>query len=111
MIGFVGEIIGALLGARDNGIDWDAKARSDEQRARRAKQAQAYANGWRPWTEQFPSGQWRTPYSYERVWIWRLDWEFPSDVDPKRLDPAMNVMGLLWKPWRPSEVPSLDKPA
>jgi hypothetical protein len=111
MMGFVEAIAGALFGG-GSGIDWEAKARSDEQRARRQKRDHAYANGWMEWIPDYMNTfpQTPRPQNHARVWIWRLDWEFPSVVDPSRLDPAMNVNGLLWKPWRPSDQQALDKP-
>ena len=62
------------------------------------------ANGWKDWIPDymgtFPEA---TPQQYARVWIWRPEWtSLPCDVDPRELDPQMNVAGLFWKPWRGS---------
>lgn len=107
MNGIADAVLGWLFGGApmDNGIDWEAKARSDEQRARRQRLDQAYANGWKDWIPPYTNTLDRAglPYDYPRVWIWRLEWEFPSEVDPNGLDPAMNAVGLLWKPWKPSD--------
>ena len=53
--------------------------------------------GWMRW----PMGDYRLPldpYAFDRVWINREGWESPEVVDPRILDPMMNVVGLMWKP-------------
>ena len=63
-----------------------------------------YARGWHDWVPPYMNTLDRagSPYDYPRVWIWRLEWEFPHDADPNKLAPQMNVSGLLWKPWAPT---------
>jgi hypothetical protein len=79
--------------------DFEAEARDTQARAE--KHLEPYSRGWRDWYS--PYGMSFEPYEHEKVWIWRREWEAPSLVVPRGLDPQMNVIGLLWKPWRESE--------
>jgi hypothetical protein len=45
-----------------------------------------------------------SPYDFNYVWVWRPEWEsLPIARTPHGGDPAMNVIGLLWKPWKAGE--------
>ena len=60
-----------------------------------------YARGWQDWYDPWSAD--RCPaMRHHKVWIWRREWEAPKAVEPRQLHPAMNVEGLLWKPWSPS---------
>ncbi len=84
------------------GRDHEAEARAQQQEAERF--LEPMARGWRHWSGYYigpPMSE--TPYDYEKVWIWRREWEMPAIVVPRGLDPQMNVAGLWWKPWRESD--------
>lgn len=90
----VGTIIGTFGGAR---LPIRPQDDYDELKS---KNADAISRGWMlamamPW-----------PRDAEKIWIWRVDWEFPSLTAPRDISPLMNMNGLWWKPWRPTRPPS-----
>lgn len=76
--------------------------------------------GWLPWASPYQrvfdgSVHGQSPYDWPRVWIWRPEWTgLPREVEPTKLAPEMNVIGLWWKPWAKdfdqSPIPALHKP-
>lgn len=56
------------------------------------------ATGWLPWIPQDARDIAQTPYAYRQVEIAREEWDVPQWVDPRRLDPMMNVVDLWWRP-------------
>lgn len=103
-----------LMGDRPNLVDQARRAqKANETENQRLMDAlyRAIDNGWMPWVPSymslFPNGP--RPNDYPRVWIWRPgDWGMPVEAEPDHLDPMMNVIGLYWKPWAPSEVAPLQ---
>lgn len=58
-----------------------------------------HGDGWNPWVPAFGYETWAdSPYSRDEVKIVRDDWQDPVTVDPNRLHPMMNVIGLYWRP-------------
>lgn len=58
---------------------------------------EAIDRGWRSvMYDRWPSGT-------DKVWLWRTEWPFPSLREVDSIQPEMNVYGLWWKPWRPSD--------
>lgn len=92
LVDFVEAATGLLFGADrvQSGIE-------DHYDASRAKMDDAVARGWRSALYS------RWPRDAEKIWIWRVEWDFPSLVDPRDMNPEMNANGLWWKPWRESD--------
>ena len=64
------------------------------ERAARKMLQIARPNGGGDWRDLAPLD----PYTFSQVWINRKGWEAPQLVDPNRLDPMMNAVGLEWQP-------------
>ena len=57
--------------------------------------------GWWPWIPQDARDVGRSPYGYRTISIARAEWETPQEIDPRCLDPMMNVVDLWWRPAAP----------
>lgn len=54
--------------------------------------------GWRNYYNDYTAPGQDTPNSYKQIEIWRPEWEKPSVVNPLEMNPAMNIIGLYWRP-------------
>ena len=56
--------------------------------------------GWQSWIGSMlcTRPEWRKPYDFYKVEIWREEWEEPEVVRPDELAPWVNVYGLWWRP-------------
>lgn len=98
-MGFL-EIAASIAGELFPWLPSPQPSQGDEQAERmRQRRDDAIARGWSNWAYNPP------PLGTERVWIWRVEWDYPVEKDIASIDPAMNAMGLLWKPWAPSQTP------
>lgn len=112
MLDFINDLLTWFVAPPD-APDWEAQAQAADAKRRLREQRRQWAadNGWRHWAYEFQrimganGHEQLGPYSYDKVWIWRLEWDFPEAACPRTMDPQMNVIGLYWKPWRPSESP------
>lgn len=95
------EILGTffepLFGPLVGGATTESNTDVDHSAFRLATNEAIVSRGWR----SAMSDPW--PRDAEKIWIWRVTWNFPSLVDPRAPDPAMNANDLWWKPWRPSD--------
>jgi hypothetical protein len=52
---------------------------------------------WRPWKAD-PSPSTDSPYAHAAVEVTRRGWKDSQTVEPHKLDPWVNVYGLVWRP-------------
>jgi hypothetical protein len=97
MSDFLSGLFGSLFGQPEP-VDWNAKALADQQWA-----AHQESSLWRPYWDPYGGRIGDGPRDHAWIWINRVGWEKPDKVEPSRMDPQMNVMGLYWMP-----APELD---
>lgn len=64
--------------------------------------------GWRNFHDPYRHHK-DTPYQHKRIWVWRPEWtNGPQALSPHDLNPAMNVIGLKWKPYDGHDAETLE---
>lgn len=78
---------------------WEDKYQFYERQRVAARQ-----RGWSDYHTEYARRWEDGPFAQQWIWIWRPEWNsLPVQANPRAIDPQLNVIGLLWKPYRDDE--------